>query len=235
MNPNNDSYEELVRDAFYQQLLEFRAHLTGRIVSWDETTQLAEVEVCQSPTWQHGDGEEVKVYGIVKNVPIEFPSGGGYFLSFPLAQGDPVKLSFFDHSLDQWIEKGGVTVIEDLRLHHLSDASCYPGMRAKPNALTGVSKSKLIIGKIDDPSMRITIDGSFIKLSENAIHLIALANKAAQWAAALDGVIRGAPVNEPGNGAPSAFQAALLLALTVPSTIPVPSEATWGAGKVKAE
>jgi hypothetical protein len=170
---------DLISDAMAHRLFEVHCSKPGRIKSWDETTGLAEVEVCINPTFKHDDGEEAVVHGVISNVPIEFPSGGGYMMSFPLAVGDPVKLTFHDHSLDLWLEKGGVVDVKDLRSHHATDASASLGLRARPDALTGLSKSKLIIGKVGDPSLQITIDGSVIKLSDNATKFVALAEDCA--------------------------------------------------------
>jgi hypothetical protein len=232
MSDRNPTLEEIIELALHHKAFDTRHSLPGQIKSYDVGTQLAEVEVCINPTRRCDGGDELVVLGVIKNVPIEWPSGGGYFMSFPLNKGDPVKLTFHDFSLDQWIEKGGVVDVDDQRTHHLSDASAFPGMHARPSKLSSASASKLIIGKDGDPSMQITIDGNFIKLSDNATKLVALAEKAAQWAAALDAVIGGTVINEPGNGSPSAFQAALAAALLL---IPTPSEANWGATKVKAE
>jgi len=167
----------VIKDAINYREFDVHVALPGRIKSYDASTQLADVEVCIKPTLRTDDGDEVIVLGVITNVPIKFPGGGGYFISFPLAEGDGVELTFHDRSIDDWMEKGGVVEVSDQRMHHLSDASAYPGLRAKPNALTSAHAQNLVIGKDGDASLQIVIDGSFIKLSNNATNFVALANK----------------------------------------------------------
>jgi hypothetical protein len=233
----HDSLEDLIRDVMVHRLFEVHVSLPGRIKSWDEATQLAQVEVCLNPTLQRPDGEETVEMQVINNVPIEFPSGGGYFISFPLAVGDPVRLTFSDFSLDKWKEKGGIVDVESLNNHHETDASAYPGMRAKPDALSGVSRTNLVIGKVDDPSMRIVIDGTHIKLSENATNFVALANLVFNEINALRSDVAAKALQFNGHthavsgavtGTPAA--AAVPTVMTAPPTV---NEV--GATKVKAE
>ncbi len=227
------SLEELLKRVLAHRLFEVHVTKTGRIKSYDASKRLAEVEVCLNPT-DPMDTTKTVTHGVIKNVPVEFPGGGGYSLTFPLKEGNGVTLHFHDHSLDEWIERGGVVDVVDLRNHHVKDASAFPGIKAKPDANLAAHADHLVLGKDDDPSLQIVIDGSFMKLSANATKFVALAEKAAGWAQVLDTVIRGSVVNEPGNGLPSVFQTALKTALLLGPT-PVPSESTWGATKVKAE
>ncbi len=176
MSEREPTLEEIIQAAIHYREVEVHCALPGRIKSYDASKQIADVEVCINPTLRVDGGDEVVVLGVITNVPIEFPSGGGYFISFPLQEGDPVKLTFHDRSLDDWMQKGGVVNVDDLRMHHLTDASAYPGMRAQPQKLSSASASKLVIGKDGDPSMQITIDGTHIKLSDNASQFVALAN-----------------------------------------------------------
>lgn len=171
-----DTRAQLLKDVLDARLGEVHVSMPGRIKSYDASTQLADVECLLNPTLMTAEGEETVVIGVITNVPIEFPSGGGYFISFPLEAGDPVKLTFHDYSLDVWMQRGGVVDVKDLRSHHQSDASAYPGLRAKPEKLTSASATKLVIGKDDDASMQITIDGSTIKLSDNATKFVAYGN-----------------------------------------------------------
>jgi hypothetical protein len=177
MSEENPTLDEIIIRAMHYKAVETRHALPGRIKSYDANKGLAEVEVCVNPTIQKDGGDDVEVLGVIKNVPIEWMSGGGYFVAFPLNAGDPVKITFHDFSIDQWIEKGGVVTTDDQRTHHLSDASAYPGMRAKPQALPSGHGSKLIIGKIDNPSLQMQIDDSFFLFGGAAAQFLARADK----------------------------------------------------------
>lgn len=227
MSDLDDTYSEgdLAREIADARLFETHVSMPGRIKSYDASTQLAEVEVCTNATRLVDGVEEAVVWGTISNVPIEWPSAGGYFMAFPMNAGDPVKLTFHDRSLDLWLEQGGVVEVKDLRMHHLSDASAFPGLRAKPNKLTSASASKLVIGKDDDPSMQITIDGTTIKLSENATSFVALASQLDQILSALYAAVTS---NCAAPGSPLAGAAALIS--LYPSAFP-----SVAAQKVKAE
>jgi hypothetical protein len=237
------SIEDIITAALHYKAIETRNSLPGRIKSYDPNTNLAEVEVCINPTIRKDGGDEVEVLGVIKNVPIEWMSGGGYFFAFPLQKDDEVKITFHDFSLDQWIEKGGVVTVQDQHTHHLTDASAYPGMRAKPKALPQGHGSKLIIGKIGNEALQFQIDDSFFLFGGAAAEFLARADKVKteidklrSYLTVLHGVITSV-VNEPGNGSPSAFQAALIVALTSSGYVPtgIPTISQPAATNVKAE
>jgi hypothetical protein len=168
--------ERLIKEAIDYRLFDLHVSMPGRVKKYDASKQLADVECLLTPTLKTDDGDEPVVLGVITNVPIEFPGGGGYFLSFPLAAGDGVRLTFHDRSLDVWQKNGGLAAVSDLRTHHLTDATAYPGLRAEPDKLASAHASKLVLGKDGNASMQITIDGTTIKLSDNAANFVALAN-----------------------------------------------------------
>lgn len=238
-NEREPTLADVIKAAIHYREFDLHVAMPGRIKSYDASTQLADVEVCINPTLKADGGDEVIVLGVISNVPIKFPGGGGYFLSFPLEDGDGVELTFLDRSIDDWLEKGGVVDITDQRMHHLSDASAFPGLRAKPDALTSAHASKLVIGKDGEASMQITIDGTTIKISDNATEFVALAQKVltelqkiTTYLTALDTVWQ-ATIPEAGMGSPSSLATALKIASAAAGG--VPSMQSVAASKVKAE
>lgn len=77
------------------------------------------------------------------NVPICFPRGGGYAITFPLREGDEVLIVLSSRCIDGWWQSGGIQVPPDLRMHDLSDGFAIPGPTSIPNALSGVSSNSL--------------------------------------------------------------------------------------------
>jgi hypothetical protein len=152
--------------------------LPGTIEDYDHEKQLASVKPSLKRPLRSEDGEDVEAESlpVIPNVPVVQPSGGGYFVHFPLKKGDPVTLIISDRSLDRWKERGGEVDPGFTHTHELTDALAFPGGRSKPDALTGTHADHLVIGHEDDASRRITIDASEIKLG-NASNFVALANK----------------------------------------------------------
>jgi len=72
-------------------------------------------------------------------VPVQFPGGGGYNLTMPIADGDEVLVVFGSRCIDAWWQNGGVGNAIDFRAHDLSDGFAIPGFRSVPRKLSGIS------------------------------------------------------------------------------------------------
>lgn len=78
-------------------------------------------------------------YPVLLKVPVYFPAGGGYTLTFPIAAGDECIILFNDREIDNWLINGGGTAPTSGRVHDLSDGMALVGLRSNPRALTGIS------------------------------------------------------------------------------------------------
>lgn len=82
-------------------------------------------------------------------VPIKFPSGGGYTLTFPVKIGDEGTVSFASRCIDNWWAQGGVQPqlstnnSGSLRKHNLSDGFFELGGRSKPKLLSSISQNSV--------------------------------------------------------------------------------------------
>ena len=87
-------------------------------------------------------GEEKTInLPVLINVPIMFPSGGGFSITFPLAVNDEVLVVFSSRCIDGWWQLGGVQVPLEARMHDLSDGFAFPAKMSQPKVLTSVSSS----------------------------------------------------------------------------------------------
>lgn len=78
---------------------------------------------------------------ILINVPINYPRGGGYSLTFPISQGDECLLVFSERSIDNWHINGGVKRPLAKRFHSLSDATAIVGLSSIPNKIPNYNSS----------------------------------------------------------------------------------------------
>lgn len=104
--------------------------LPGKVESYDSTKQTASIKPLVKIPVVFDDGSEgLDVLPVISGVPVVFPRGGGYYLSFPLQKGDNVLLVFCDRAIDQFVASAGSvdTDPQDLRMHDLSDAVALPG------------------------------------------------------------------------------------------------------------
>lgn len=159
--------EELLRDAFDFMARDLYVALPGRIESFDSEKQTARVQ----PLVKRRDFLDTKVSQVsrlpaINNVPVVFPSAGGYRLAFPLQQGDGVLLVFSQRSLDVWQQNGGEVDPGDLRHHSISDAVALAGMHDDGHPIKNFPSSGISLGK--DDGAQVNIDGDNVVVKGSA-------------------------------------------------------------------
>jgi hypothetical protein len=80
---------------------------------------------------------------LLLDVPIVFPSAGGFILTFPIKVGDEVLIVFGSRCIDAWFQQGGIQPQAEFRMHDLSDAFAIPGPKSQPNVVAGISASNV--------------------------------------------------------------------------------------------
>lgn len=75
----------------------------GRIVEYFPETQTATIKICNDRTYDTStDTDQQAVRGLLYNVPVHTPSGGGWAMTFPIKAGEPCLLSFSQFGYDHW-------------------------------------------------------------------------------------------------------------------------------------
>ena len=119
-----------IQFAFEQLVKGIYTAMPGEIVAYDPATQRATVrpliQVLDTIGLAHTRPE-------IADVPVWFPSGGGFTMFVPLAEGDPVLLLFSMRGLTAWKEDGGVSAPDEGVLFSANDAIALPGF-VRPNA-----------------------------------------------------------------------------------------------------
>lgn len=82
---------------------------------------------------------------LLADVPVIFPSGGGFTWTFPIAQNDECLVVFSSRCIDDWWQTGQIGLQPELRMHDLSDGFAIVGPRSKPKALSGVSTTSVVL------------------------------------------------------------------------------------------
>jgi hypothetical protein len=95
------------------------------------------------------------------DVPLQFPSGGNFVITFPVAAGDECICVFSERCIDFWHANGGVQLPAEYRMHDLSDAFAIVGVRSLPRKLTNV--------QTDGMELRTINRSTYIKLTEGTI------------------------------------------------------------------
>jgi len=134
----------------------------GVIQSFDASNQTVTVQIAQQQvTSVQPDGTRTTAtYSPLVNVPVFYPCGGGYTLTFPIKTGDECIVIFNDRELDNFMLSGGtLSVPSTPRLHDWSDAYALVGIRSYPRSLSGVSTSTAQL-RSDDGATFVEIDGT---------------------------------------------------------------------------
>lgn len=86
------------------------------------------------------DGTETMVnLPLLVDVPIIFPSAGGFTLTLPIAINDEGLVIFSSRAIDSWWQNSGIGVPVESRQHDLSDGLFIPGPKSQPNVISSIS------------------------------------------------------------------------------------------------
>ena len=115
---------EAIRFAIRQSLKDVYTCSPGIVQEYDATTRRAVVKGALNIV--KTDGGEMK-RATIRDVPVVFPAGGGFSLTFPLEQGDPVLLVYSQRGMAQWKKTLGVSIPDQDGFFSEKDAIAIPG------------------------------------------------------------------------------------------------------------
>lgn len=145
----------------------------GIIESFDPITQLATIQPAIKRMFiSKEEDTEVLIPSdlpLLINVPVIYPRGGGFSITFPVKKGDECLLVFCERCIDGWHETGKVKNPSARRFHSLSDATAFVGISSVPNKIPNYDPDNIVIKKDDD--------SVYIKLKVNSdLEIFANAN-----------------------------------------------------------
>lgn len=109
---------------------------------------------------------------LLVDVPIVFPSAGGFTITLPIAIGDEVLVIFSSRCIDAWWQSGGVQQAMEARMHDLSDGFAIPGPRSTPRKISGISSTALQMRNDAGTSyVEISADGKIKLVSASEIDI----------------------------------------------------------------
>lgn len=128
-SPTLASLLELFKDNLMMQL---NCHQVGEIVSFDASTQTAEVKI-KMLKMRNGVLED---YPILVDCPCIVLGGGEGRITFPIQAGDSCIVMFNDRDIDNWYAGGQTMLPRTERKHSFSDAIALVGLRNLQNKIT---------------------------------------------------------------------------------------------------
>ena len=156
------------QEALRLSLLGFQAEiwtaLPGMLDSFDATKMTCVVQPTTQGVWRLKDGSsKIVTLPLCLDVPVCFPGGGGYTLTFPLKKNDEGLIVFASRCIDAWWQNGGVQPLPELRMHDLSDGFFFPGVRNKTRVLSNLSTTSVQL-RADDASSFVDIAAGLMTL-----------------------------------------------------------------------
>ncbi len=213
-----DDPVEALRVAIEGSLADVWTALPGIVQSFDADAKTVTVQPAIKGRVEQPDGQIQSVaLPLLVDVPVVFPCGGGFALTFPVAKGDEALVVFASRCIDSWWQSGGIGEPLEPRSHDLSDGFAFVGPFSQANALTGGDTSNVQLRTVDGSASVTMMPDYTIKAHNPAVSLELLANGAI-IAAAKTSIMLSAPLvtiaagsfalTGPGGGPGSATMAA---------------------------
>jgi phage baseplate assembly protein gpV len=188
-NPALSTLADNIKQGVNNRLKELHTSMPGIVQSFDATKQTASVQPAVRRVFITREGtDEILAPSdlpILINVPVQFPRGGGFSLTFPVKKGDECLVVFAERAIDSWHKFGGVRDPNSRRFHSLSDATAFVGLSSLPNKVPNYDASNTQLKKDDgtavisineDSSVSVTADGDISATSQSNIKADAIAN-----------------------------------------------------------
>lgn len=131
--------------------------IPAEVVDYDPVKQKLSAQPLIMGIERNEEGERVaQRLAIINGIPVAFPGGGGFRITFPLEKGDTVLLVMSTFSLDRWKAKGGIVDPEDERRFDISDAVAFPTLRPFVDPWATPPSDGMTIGFDGGPVIKIT-------------------------------------------------------------------------------
>jgi Phage protein Gp138 N-terminal domain/GpV Apex motif len=160
--------EETLRVAQEGHQAEIWTAIPGIVSSVDLAKQTLSVQpaILGENLSAEGNTSFVKLPLLV-DVPICYPRGGGYVLTFPIVAGDEVLVIFSSRCIDSWWQTGGVQKAAEFRMHDLSDGFAILAPTSQPKKIANVSSNGVEL-RDEAGANSVKISGGIIALNSTS-------------------------------------------------------------------
>lgn len=160
----------------------------GIIQSYDPTKRTCTVQPALKAQVEDITGTKKWVnLPLLVDCPVQFPSGGGVVLTFPITAGDECLVILASRCIDAWWQLGGVQVQAEFRMHDLSDGMLIPGFSSLPNVEPGLSTSAA--------QLRTKAGTTYVEVSPTGLITVKAVTKVSLQAPAIDLVSANVTIN----------------------------------------
>lgn len=149
---------EIIDLSISSRFLDLHTAIDAIIVTYDASKKTCSCKPVTKRAIKFRTEDEVahEELPIIQNVPVMFPEGSLFHITWPLLPGDSVQLVFNEVSNAAYRETGKPSEPGDLRRHSLSYPRAYPGPGSNAR-ITAAHPTKMVIGT-KDGTTQILID-----------------------------------------------------------------------------
>ncbi|MCL1939530.1 MAG: translation initiation factor IF-2 [Desulfovibrionaceae bacterium] len=161
---------EATRAALDGRQAEIWTALPGIIESFDPEAMTVSVQPSVKGQVQDEKGNTTTVnLPLLVDVPVVFPCGGGFILTYPVKKGDECLVIFASRCIDGWWQSGGVGGTPDERMHDLSDGIAIVGPRSQARKLDPAVDAENVQLRTEDGEAHITMMSDYTIQAKNPL------------------------------------------------------------------
>lgn len=226
-NPALSTLAENIKQGVNNRLKELHTSMPGIVQSFDAEKQTASIQPAIRRVFITREGtDEILAPSdlpILINVPVQFPRGGGFSLTFPVKKGDECLIVFAERAIDTWHKFGGVNDPNARRFHSLSDATAFVGLSSLPNKVPDYDAANTQLKK-DDGTAVISVneDSTISVTADSDINATSGSNIKAEASGNIDAIAGGDMTLECANLSATATGTAQITAATA-ATVEAPT------------
>lgn len=174
---------EVIKRALESALADCHVAVPGKVLKYDATTNLADVDVqVQHSVWDDDNGRAYEDAGTLPGVPVMWPRASGFSLTMPIAAGDTGLLIFNSDAIGEWRSTGQKSQPADSSRLSVSWPVFVPGLYADANQFAAgdatARAAGILLGK-DGAEQQLRIDATGVKQGASAIEHVMTAEATA--------------------------------------------------------
>lgn len=132
-NASISPFLDMINDAVTSKLRGLMICLPGKVVAFDPSSQMAQVEC----------GIQKRINGVFRTIPVidnvrvQFAGDGEWYCWHQIKPGTEGLIHFSQRAVDTWNDQGGPVAPHELRMFSAEDAYFVPGIRSAPRLIPG--------------------------------------------------------------------------------------------------
>lgn len=169
-------FTSMMRNCFGELMKDVKTTAPGHVISFNPATQLAQVQIGLKTTLR--DNSHVDPSLLIE-VPVHFWGGPSGTLEAKIVSGTEGLIHFSQECIDSWVEQGGIAIKPEMRRHDQNDAFFIPGVRSKPNAISGFANDGIRLRNADASSYVWVKDDGTVEINGTMLNVLCPATFAA--------------------------------------------------------